>query len=62
MLASLISYVPIFYVMVSLNLVGVFYAFNQDLSAVDVIKACFKFGNKFWLIIFGLILISSIIA
>lgn len=61
-LAILLCYVPIFYVMVPLNLVGVFYAFNQDLSAIDVIKACFKFGNKFWLIIFGLILISSIIA
>ncbi len=61
-LAMLLCYVPIFYVMVPLNLVGVFYAFNQDLSATDVIKACFKFGNKFWLIIFGLILISSIIA
>ena len=61
-LATLLCYLPIFYVMVPLNLVGVFYAFNQDLSATDVIKACFIFGNKFWLIIFGLILISSIIA
>ena len=61
-LAALLCYVPIFYVMVPLNLVGVFYAFNEGLSAADVIKACFKFGNKFWVIIFGLIFISSIIA
>ncbi|MFT5981694.1 MAG: hypothetical protein ACI9RM_000117 [Ulvibacter sp.] len=61
-LATLLCYLPIFYVMVPLNLVAVFYAFNQDLSAPHVRKACFKFGNKFWLIIFGLSFISSIIA
>jgi hypothetical protein len=48
--------------MVPFNFVAVFYAFNQDLSATHVRKECFKFGNKFWLIIFGLIFISSIIA
>ena len=61
-LAVLFYCLPVFYVIVPLSLIGVFYAFNQDLSAIDVIKACFKFANKFWLIIFGLIFISSIIA
>jgi len=33
---------------------------SQNLS--EIIKAAFKLGNKFWLIIFGLVILSSIIA
>ena len=62
LLATLLCYLPVFYVMVPLQLVGVFYAFHPDLSVTDLLKACFKLGNKFWLTIFGLILIASIIA
>lgn len=61
-LAVLLCYLPIFYVMVPLNLVTVVYVFNRELSAGDIIKACFKLGNKYWLIIFGLVILSSIIA
>lgn len=62
LLAVLLCYFPIFYVMVPLQLIVVFYAFNPELSVSDTIKACFKLGNKYWLIIFGLVIISSIIA
>ena len=62
MLAALLCYLPIFYVMVPLQLVVVFYAFNSNLSASDILKASFKLGNKFWIIIFGLVIISSMIA
>lgn len=61
-LAVLLCYLPIFYVMVPLQLVTVVYVFNRELSAGDIIKACFKLGNKYWLIIFGLVILSSIIA
>ena len=61
-LATLLCYLPIFYVMVPLQLVTVMFAFNPEMSVSEIIKACFKLGNKYWLIIFGLIIISSIIA
>jgi hypothetical protein len=62
LLAMLLCYLPIFYVMVPLQLIVVFFAFNSELSVSETIKASFKLGNKFWLIIFGLIIISSMIA
>jgi len=61
-LAALLCYLPLFYVMVPINLITVFFVFNPNLSVGDTIKACFKFGNKYWLIIFGLIIVSSLIA
>ncbi|RDK89120.1 hypothetical protein [Marinirhabdus gelatinilytica] len=60
--AALLCYLPIFYVMVPLQLFAVIFTFNQDLSASQIIKAAFKLGHKFWLIIFGVVLISSMIA
>ena len=60
--ATLLCYLPIFYVMVPLQLIVVIYAFNKELSVSEIIKASFKLGHKFWLIIFGLIIISSLIA
>jgi hypothetical protein len=62
LLAAILCYLPIFYVMVPIQLVVVMYAFNPELSATEIIKASFKLGNKFWLIIFGLVIISSMIA
>jgi hypothetical protein len=62
LLAVLLCYLPIFYVMVPLQLITVMFTFNRDMSVTDIIKACFKLGNKFWLIIFGLIILSSMIA
>ncbi|MDH7447873.1 hypothetical protein [Aquimarina sp. 2201CG14-23] len=62
LLAILLCYLPIFYVMVPLQLFGVIFAFNAELNTSDLIKASFKFGNKIWLIAFGLIFISSILS
>lgn len=62
LLAALLCYLPIFYVMVPLQLMIVIFAFNQDLTSSETIKASFKLGNRFWLIAFGLIFISSMIA
>mgnify|MGYP003676731313 FL=1 len=60
--AALLCYLPIFYVMVPLQLFAVLFTFNQDLSVSQIIKAAFKLGHKFWLIIFGIVMISSMIA
>ncbi|WP_405205073.1 hypothetical protein [Aquimarina sp. LLG6339-5] len=62
LLAASLCYLPLFYVIVPLQLLGVIFAFNPDVSASDLIKASFKFGNKIWLIAFGLIFISSMLA
>lgn len=61
-LAALACYLPIFYVMVPLQLVVPILAFNEKLGVSDIIKAAFKLGNKYWLIAFGLIWLSSLIA
>lgn len=60
--AMMLCYLPIFYVMVPLQLMVVIFAFNKELSVSDIISLSFKLGNKFWLLVFGLIIISSLIA
>ncbi len=62
LLAVLLCYLPIFYVMVPVQLMFVIFAFNPELSVSEIVKASFKLGNKFWLIAFGLIIVSSLIA
>ena len=62
LLAALLCYLPLFYVMVPLQMLVVVFAFNPKLSVSEIIKASFKIGNKFWIIIFGLIFLSGIIA
>ncbi|WP_224485591.1 hypothetical protein [Robertkochia aurantiaca] len=60
--ASLLCVLPAFYVMVPVYLVAVFFAFNSELSPVEILKASFKLGNRKWLILFGLIIICSLLA
>ncbi len=62
LLAACACYLPIFYVMVPLTLVIPLFVFNPDMSVGDIIKASFKLGNKYWLILFGIIFISSMIS
>lgn len=61
-LAMLLCVLPLFYVIVPLSLLTVVFAFNPELSASNIIKASFELGNKKWLLTFGLIIISSILA
>ncbi len=60
LLAALLCYFPIFYVMVPLQLVIPIFVFNQEMSVGDIVKAGFRLGNKYWLIFFGLIFVSAI--
>lgn len=41
---------------------NVIFAFNPELSTSEIVKAGFKLGNKKWLLTFGLIIISGLIA
>ncbi|GEQ85416.1 hypothetical protein ULMS_09240 [Patiriisocius marinistellae] len=62
LIAMLLCYLPLFYVMVPLSLSGVIFAFNPDLMAKENISASFKLGNKYWLPIFGLLILGGLIA
>jgi len=54
--------VGLFYVIVPLSLIPAFLAFSKELSALEIVKASFTLGNKNWLIIFGLLFVTGIIA
>lgn len=62
LLAAILCYLPLLYVMVPLQLLGVIFAFNPDLSASDLIKASFKLGNKIWGVSIGLIIVASMLS
>jgi hypothetical protein len=62
LLATLLCVLPIFYVIVPISLMNVIFAFNPELSASNIVKAGFDLGNKKWLITFGLIIVSSLLA
>jgi len=62
LIAVLLCYVPIFYVMVPLSYFGFVFAFNPELSINDIIKISFKLGNKKWLISFGLMIVASLMS
>ncbi|WP_452597194.1 hypothetical protein [Pontimicrobium sp. MEBiC01747] len=61
-LAMLLCVLPVFYVMVPVALISVIYAFNPELTVSNIIKLAFDLGNKKWLITFGLIIVSSLLA
>ena len=62
LLASLLCYLPLLYVIVPLQLLIPLYAFNRETSASELINSSFKLGNKYWLTVFGLIIISQFLA
>ena len=60
--SALLCYIPLFYMLVPLSFFSVFFAFNSELTVGEIVKVSFKLGNKKWLISFGLIMVSSILA
>ncbi|MEP0213992.1 MAG: hypothetical protein ABJD66_12295 [Cellulophaga sp.] len=50
------------YLGVPLALFPVFLAFEEELSAVEIVKASFALGNKNWLVLFGVIFVMGLIA
>ena len=61
-IAIVLCYIPIFYVMIPLSFFTIMFAFNPDLSTGDLVKLCFSIGTKKWLITFGLIFVASLLA
>ena len=62
LVATLACFLPLLYIAVPLNLIPVIFAFNPELSWRDLVKASFTLGTKKWLIIFGLMIVSAILA
>lgn len=54
--------VGIFYLVVPLSLIPAFLAFNEELSAMGIVKLSFALGNRNWLVIFGLVIVMGILA
>lgn len=53
---------PLIYAVVPMSFFNIFFAFNPEWSVGEMITNSFVLGNKKWLISFGLIVISSILA
>ncbi|MGB1308316.1 MAG: hypothetical protein ACPG6B_05365 [Oceanihabitans sp.] len=61
-LATLLCVFPLIYVIVPIALMNVIFAFNPELSVREIIKAGFALGNKKWLLTFGLLFVTGLLA
>ncbi len=57
-----VSTLGIFYLIVPLMFFSIVFGFNPEMSVGDMVSSSFKLGNKKWLIGFGLIMVSSLLA
>lgn len=62
MLAAMLCFFPVFYVMIPLTYVYLFYAFNPDKPISEIINLSFSLGNKKWFITFGLIFVAGFLS
>ncbi|WP_400077040.1 hypothetical protein [Winogradskyella sp. R77965] len=62
LVAALLCFLPLIYVLVPLTYMFVVYAFNPDKSVSEIIKLSFDLGNKKWLLTFGLMIVSGFLA
>lgn len=62
LLAALLCYLPIFYVIIPLHWVFPIFVFNEKLTVNEILKAAFKFGNKNWGVLFGLGFVCHLIS
>lgn len=61
-IGALLCVVPLIYAIVPLSYMFVVYAFNPDKSVSEIVKLSFEIGNKKWLITFGLMIVSGLLA
>lgn len=54
--------IGLIYMVVPLSIIPAFLAFDEELSAAEIVKASFALGNKNWLVIFGLVFLMGILA
>ena len=58
----LLCYIPLIYMIVPFSFFALIFAFNPELSVGDIVKVSFKLGHKKWLLAFGLIFVSGLLA
>ncbi|MDF0715282.1 hypothetical protein PY092_03895 [Muricauda sp. 334s03] len=52
----------IIYLVVPMSLFPAFFAFDKELSAMEIVKAGFALGNKNWLMIFLLVIVAGLVS
>ncbi|MGJ8664764.1 MAG: hypothetical protein ACSHW7_00210 [Patiriisocius sp.] len=62
LVAALACYLPLLYVIVPLSMSLVIFAFNPELTVKENLSASFKLGNKYWLPLFGLLILGGLIS
>lgn len=62
LLGMLACGIGVFYMVVPISLIPAFLAFDEELTAMEIIKSCFSLGNKNWLVIFGLVIVMGLLA
>ncbi len=61
-IAQMLCFVPYIYVCVPLMFFSVIFAFNSEKTVEEIIKLGFEIGNKKWLLSFGLLFVTVIVA
>lgn len=54
--------VGLIYIMVPISIIPAFFAFDEEMTPMEIIKSSFALGNKNWLVIFGLVFVMGIVA
>ncbi len=62
LLGMLACGIGVLYMVVPISLIPAFLAFDEELTAMEIIKSCFSLGNKNWLVIFGLVIVMGLLA
>lgn len=58
--AQILFLIPYIYVFIPLSYFSIIFAYNPDLSEIEIVKASFSLGNKKWFITFGTMFIAGI--
>lgn len=59
-IAQSLYFLPYIFIVVPLSYFSVFFAFNPDLTELEIVKLSFNLGTKKWLLTFGLLVITGI--
>lgn len=58
--AQFLFLIPYIYVFIPLSYFSIIFAYNPDLSEMEIVKISFSLGNKKWFITFGTMIIAGI--
>jgi len=54
--------VGLIYVIVPISIIPAFFAFDEEMTPMEIVKSSFALGNKNWLVIFGLVFVMGLVA